>query len=282
MLNEYVADCLNRALYDPIRRHYPDVKMSNYGSFHYSRELGVPDIHGHRYYLFGRGTHVGTHQSTALYTWLGQIEHRPPDGVKAYPHTPFNGFRHALNEMRCMAGSSDVPIHPWFAYRGFREGYIAVADHDLYQELVFHAGLCGADAFLYWNPRPWMKKQDPAQWATDEQDKLFSDCLRRLEELIGRADRATLTEALVPWDDDFALSGMRVGGRTVWRFTPNLKADQKISPVLVRESPATFQVGERTIAIPGGKVFRPEAELSKAGFWITAPADTAAPTIAPN
>jgi hypothetical protein len=56
-----------------------------------------------------------------------------------------------------------------------------VTNHDLYQELIFHAGLCGADAVLFWNPRPWAKNQDPTKFTSDEQDRLFSDCLKQVE-----------------------------------------------------------------------------------------------------
>ncbi len=275
LMSERTAGYLNRAFYDPIRAHYPEVKLSNYGYYHHTRELGVPDLNGHRAYLFGSGVHVGTHQSAPLYTRLRQIMLRPPEGVITYQHTPFNSFRHALNKMRCMVGSSDVPVYPWLAFRGFSEAYTGVEHHDLYQELIFHVGLSGPDAFLYWNPRSWKAGQDPADWATDEQDQLFSDCLHRLTELVGQGDRQPVSSGLVPWSSDYALSGMRAGGRTLWRFTPNLKRDAKRESTLVSRSPATFRVGSKRISIPGGEVIAPGTELSGQGYWIAASADVA-------
>jgi len=274
-----MADYLNQAIYEPIRRHYPDVKLSNYRFFHHTKALGVPDRNGHRPYLFGHGAHVGTHQSAPLYAWLGQIEQRPPDGVRAYPHTPFNGFRHSLNRMRCMVGSSDVPVYPWLAYRGFFVDYIGVTHHDLYQELVFHVGLSGPDAFLFWNPRPWKEGQDPAEFTTDKQDRLFSDCLSRLTELAGSEDRNPVTKGLVPWSSGYALSGMRADGRTIWRFTPDLGKKGRREHTLVSRSPAVFKVGKELISIPGGRILTPETELSTQGYWIEAPAEAEAPHV---
>lgn len=295
VMYERTASYLSQAVYEPIKKHYPQVKLSNYGHYHYCKALGVPDINGHRYYLFGSGAHVGTHQSSDLYTWLGQIDRNPPEGLKEYPHTPFNGFRHALNVMRCMAGSSDVPIYPWIAYRGFSEGYTGVTNHDLYQELIFHAGLIGADAFLFWNPRPWAKDQGASKFASsgvpgsgvsagavatsDEQNRIFSDCLRQLDALAGRVDRRPLARKLVPWTEDYALSGMQVGDRTVWRFTPNLDGGAKRESTLVSPPAAIFKVGSRRITIPGGKLFVPETELSGQGYWVVAPGNVEEPHI---
>ncbi|MFC1736663.1 hypothetical protein ACFL1X_11145 [Candidatus Hydrogenedentota bacterium] len=278
LMQDRLASYLNEAIYAPIRKYYPNVTLSNYGYYHYSRELGVPDHNGHRYYLFGSGAHVGTHQSKELYTRLGNIAINPPEELKAYPHTPFNGFRHALNIMRCMAGSSDVPICPWFAYRRFSEGYTAAANHNLYQELIFHVGLSGAGAFLFWNPRPYAKGHDPTKFTSDEQDRLFSDCLKRLSGLVGQVDRRALSRKLVSWTSDYALSGMRAGNQTIWRFTPNLDGGAKRESTRVGTE-ATFQVGNRRISIPGGRVVVPEAELSDQGYWIVAPANVEEPRI---
>lgn len=273
LMLERVAGYLNRSVYEPVASLYPRLRASNYGFHYWSRELGVPDINGHRDYLFGIGAHVGTHQSADLYAWLGQIDRNPPEGLESYPHTPFNAFRHALNKMRCMVGSSSVPVYPWIAYRGFSEGYVGTADNDLYQELVFHVGLCGADRFLFWNPRPWAEGQDPNQFTTDEEDRLFSACLRRLDELIGDEARRTITAGLVPWDSDYALTGMVAKGRSVWRFTPRLESDTPLERALVSESPATFRVGAGEITIPGGVVLAAEPELSRQGYWVIAPPD---------
>jgi len=270
LMMQRVAEALNQAIYEPLRRYYPNVKVSNYGYCYYSSELGVPDLNGHKYYLFGHGAHVGTHQAPVLYACIGQLEHNPPEGLTAYPKTPFNAFRLSLNDMRCAAGSSDVPLYPWLAYRGWSES--GVGNNDLYQELIFHAGLCGADAFLYWNPRPWLASQDPKQFTDDEQDKLFSDCLKQLDVLIGDPQRKTVSRGLVAWDANYALTGMRAKGRTVWRFTPNLDDGTALEDTLLRRDPATFRVGDAVITIPGGKVWEPELKLSGQGYWVLAPA----------
>lgn len=277
--HERVADALNRAVFLPARRLYPRVQLSNYGHRRWSRALGVPDLNGHREYLFGSGAHVGTHQSCELYGWLGQIRENPPDGVPSYPHTPFNSFRHALNKMRSMAGSSRVPIHPWIANRGFVEQYCGLRNHDLWQEVVFHAGLGGADAFLFWNARTWPADTDPTIRTDDAQDLLFDRCLQVLDRLIGKPGRRTLSRTLVPWDSGWALTGMLAGGRTVWRFTPNADDGANPASALVREHPATFRVGDETIVIPGGRVAHVAPRLSAQGFWVIAPASVRAPVV---
>lgn len=274
LMEERMAGYINKSIYEPVKQYFPKVQFSNYGNAYYTKDLGVPDCNGHRGYLFGKGSQVGTHQSYELYSRLGQIKNRPPDGVTTYAHTPFNGFRYSLNVMRGMAGSSDAPIHPWIAHRDFKEAYdyTGITKHDLYQEMIFHAGVCGADDFIFWNPHPWRPDQSPEGFTNDTQDKLFSDCLKQLDKLIGFADRKTLSKTLVPWDADFALSGINAGGRTVWRFTPNLDAGGKREDTLVAASPATFKVGDKLIIIPGGKVYTPEIELSAQGYWVVGPA----------
>ena len=41
VMSELVTDYMNQAIYAPIRKHYPKVKMSNYGNFHYTKDLGL-------------------------------------------------------------------------------------------------------------------------------------------------------------------------------------------------------------------------------------------------
>lgn len=267
-----VAAYVNRAVYEPIRRHFPNVRMSNYGDSYNAARFCCPDINGWDYAKFGEGAHVGTHQSASLYGWVGQLRDRKLDGRRPYGATPFAAFRLSVNGMRSMVLSSPVPVQPWLSHKQFNESLFRTSD--LYQELIFHVGLSGPDVFLYWNPLPWRKDQDRSEFTDAGQDRLFSGCLEQLDELAGAADRKTLVADLAGWYDDYVLTGMQAGGRTVWRFTPNLPDGAPLEGVLVSESPATFKVGDRTVTIPGGRIREPRAALSKAGYWIVAPAGT--------
>jgi hypothetical protein len=280
LMQERMAAYLNQGIYEPVRRHYPNVRFSNYGYSYYNKGLGFPEENGHDSHLYGRGAHVGTHQAPSLYGSLGQIESRSLDGKNPYAKTPFNAFRYHANAMRCAVGASRVPIMPWISHKRFETSLLR--DGDLYQELVLHVCLCGPDAILYWNPGMWTKNQDPDHFRDEVQDTLFSDCLKQFDELAPGADRKTLSAtALIPWGDDYALTGMAAGGKSVWRFTPKLEGGAGRESVLVAKSPATFKVGTTTVTIPGGTVYEPKKEVSKQGYWVVAPLG-AKPTVEPS
>ncbi len=269
LMAERTAAYVNQAVYEPIRRYFPDVKMSNYGAFNHRTGYGVPDKNGHMDYLYGSGAHIGTHQSKDFYARLGNICNLKLDGKTLYGRTPFNAFRYDVNAMRSMYGAADAPVHAWISYKTFGESLIR--DNDYYQELLFHLGLCGADAFLLWNPYPGVKEQNPDSWANDATDDLVNKCLRRLNSLVGTSDRRPLKKEMVSWDADYVLSGMDTGKRSVWRFTPRLENGTTLSGTLRSRSPATFAVGGVTVTIPGGEIEQEDNQLSNCGFWVLAP-----------
>ena len=273
LMHRRVAQYVNRAVYEPIRKHYPHVKLSNWGGYYNAPEFACPDLNGHEQSRFSRGAHVGTHQSGHLYCEIGQIGRRTlPGGNRPYGDSPFAGFRLSVNRMRSMVLSSDVPVWPWISHKQYQGS--RVRESDLYQELIFHAGLCGPDAFLFWNPQKRLQTQKSEHFTDDSQDRLVSDCLRQLEELVGTADRKTLVTGLAGWYDDYVLTGMHADGRTVWRFTPRLEAGQTWRDTQVDPAAATFRVGGTTVHIPGGTVHRAMDDLSTQGLWIIAPAES--------
>ena len=272
LMHRRVVDYVNRAVYEPIGKHYPGVKLSNWGGCYNAPEFACPDLNGHELSRFSPGAHVGTHQSGHLYCEIAQLSRRTfHGGRQPYGDSPFAGFRLSVNRMRSMALSSDVPVWPWISHKQYRDSRVRASG--LYQELIFHAGLCGPDAFLLWNPRRRLATQQPEHFADDAQDKLVDDCLRQLNELVGTADQKTLVTGLAGWYDDYVLTGMQAGGRSVWRFTPELEPGQTWQDTLTTASPPTFHTGTTTIRIPNGTVHRPREELSDEGVWITAPAD---------
>ena len=269
---------VNRAVYEPIRRHYPDVRLSNYGYYYNKPPYVCPDRNGYEHAQFETGLHVGTHQSAPLYGWLGSARWSRIDGTalrrggsgQEYGNTPFDAFRLSVNQMRSMKLSSDIPLMPWVSHKRFQESYFK--NLDLHQELVLHAALTAPDALLYWNPRLQSQRQNADHFTTSEQDQLLSDCLREFNALVGSEPRTTLVERLAGWGDDFVLSGMTVGDHTVWRFTPAPDETGLSTLAIVTQSPAAVQSRTTTITFAEGKVHRPDRPVSTAGLWIMAPA----------
>lgn len=154
-----ICKYVNKAVFYPIRKNYPDLQMSNYSYVHHSSQYEVPDLHGHKIYKYGHGAHAGTHQSPVLYCDLGQVSRLKMDGKNKYDKTAFNAFRFAINKLRSAALSSGVPLSPWISHKKYHNSL--VRNSDLYQELIFHIGLTGIDKFLFWNPNMWTKSRIP-------------------------------------------------------------------------------------------------------------------------
>ena len=75
-------------------------------------------------------------------------------GVEAYPVTPFNAARQAVNVVRAGilgagAAKSSVAMMPYLAYKSYKNS--RTNESDAYQELILHAAVAGVDRFLMWN-----------------------------------------------------------------------------------------------------------------------------------
>ena len=281
LMQQRTAAYVNSAAYKHIARSFPEIQVSNWDC-HYNRDPFVcPDRNGYEYSRFSEGLHVGTHQAGNLYASVGHlrlyrfVKGRPRlvDQDLRFGHGPFQGFLFSVNRVRSMVLSSDVPVHPWIAHKAYESS--DVRESDLYQELIFHAALSGPDRFVFWNPVHRRTPAPPATVTNDFQDGIVNDCLAQLTELAGAPDRRTLVHQLADWNADFVLSGMAVGGRSVWRFTPKLKKNEKRDNFLVARSPAKFRTRYAEIEIAGA-VTQPRKVLSGDGYWIIAPADVRA------
>jgi hypothetical protein len=102
---------------------------------------------------------------------------------------------------------------------------------------------------------------------------MVNACLKRLDGLVGAADRRTLVTELVDWYADFVVTGLRTGGKTVWRFTPRMQRGETVDKYLVQKAPARFRTRQYDVAFTGD-VFGPDKILSRQGFWIVGPADS--------
>jgi hypothetical protein len=273
LMKQRAADYINQAIYAPIKKYYPNVNMSNYGYYCYRKQDELPDINGHKNYKYGKGAIVGNAQAPSLYCSFKQLSRLKLDGKNKYAATPFNGFRYSLNRAQGAALASDAELTPWISHKNYKNSL--VRESDLYQELIFHLGLTGVDTFLLWNPGIWKKGVNPKFYRDEVQDKLVSDCLTQLDEVVNSSKRKILIKDIVPWGADYALTGMQLNGSTIWRFTPEMKATEKITDFIsVDNNKVTLKTATAVITIPLGNVISQKQELSGQGVWITAPLNT--------
>jgi hypothetical protein len=202
----------NTAMYDVVRRHYPDVKFSNYNFYLLGDEHYVVPAAGSPLRPVGNGSIVGNRQSRSLYS---------PYFSSSYPaelpkeNTPFNGFRYDVNRMRAMyLTAPDVPIHPWLPWKWYGATSNLLYDHNLYFEKVIHVAMTNADALLY-----WFNQSLPE--SVNRSHPLLSAIMDEWNLVLGYDGRRPLTVELSDWHTNAVVTGMSIGDVNIWRFTPN-------------------------------------------------------------
>ncbi len=250
-MKQVVDTGLNNSLFAAARQYYPAVQGSNYSDYILTRRNAVwaPDRNGHPQF---RDSYFGTAGSPVLYGWIDQLaEQSPGGGGKPYGRKPFAVLRWEVNRMRAARRSSDVPVVPWIASKNFGHRQYAFRHSLYYNELIDHVALCGAANFLLFNPRPWLKTQNPAHWANNAQDRLVNTLLATLNIKFGLQPRRTITLAPVPWNSRLIATGMQIGTHEIlWRVTV---------PPAVRRVRVAVAGAVKVMKLPPGKV----------GFWYT-------------
>ena len=258
------AKYINRAIFEPARQFYPDVEMCNYRSFHWSRQFPVPDLHGHPVYLYGNGAHVGTAQSIDLYGRLGQISTvQLPQGVTAFPKTPFNAMKYELNKVRATAYSSDAPLYPWIYYKSYDGANTCLNNSEYYEEMLYHILMYGIQTFLYLN-------QSPDKPASARDNRIVDECVTRFKALVGNGifqPVAVSERKLLDWNAGYVLSSVIIDGRTISRITLNIPDGDDVKNHIVSHNPLVLKIGNSRVDLPGYSVGS-IAQTGTKGLWV--------------
>lgn len=288
VMNSRYNSYLNKAYFEPAKRHNSNVKVLNYetpysGNF-ISCEHALPDPNGHGGFcidtnLFPGRDHqytryLGNTISPVAYggllqiTWPGRLA-----GVSVYPSNPFNSFRYAINADRQGTLSLGVPSAPWIGTYDWQGdfGDITMANTDYYKETILHVLMNNPSQIIYFNypnsPR--------------SNHELLSDLVTDFNQVAGFSERETMIDSLADFSVDYVISSMKSGGRIVHRFTPLVDGGLIRSPrdSLIRSDSTGmyFQTGEFTITFPQGALWN--SSVSAGGFWIVQPANAPEPII---
>ena len=122
-----------------------------------------------------------------------------------------------------------------------------------------------------------------AQIDSPHDNGALSAALYELDEVAGCADRQCIRDDSLRSGDNFALSGVDVGGRRLWRFTPNGTAVERAGPAelavtLGQPIPGSNATALNcTLAFESGATLRPNASWAESfGVWVAQPAGAGA------
>lgn len=251
-----MAAYLNQAFYTPLRTYFGAAQVVARDQAYYSSSIPIPGENPKA------GAYVGTGQSKTL---SGQM---PATGFTinqtAYAATPFNAFRYETNRLRgmAMAFSQPRPLYPYLTGKGqtaLADGYAPLlAESDLYQEMLLHAGLSGARKFVYMNNN---------QSGTD--DALVNKVFREFDQQVGTAATTRLADNGVDWAQPFVLTPASTASGRVWRFTPELVAGADINAMVESVYPARFALNTGLkVTVPDARVQNLAEPVSAQGIWL--------------
>jgi hypothetical protein len=194
MLDNFIWAAINRAIFDPARQVFPDVQMSNFGSFSVTPENPVLDHNGFR---IGGLPMTGNRCAPPLYGDFGHLSevrlsdprlmNRPLADDRPYGGEPIDVLRYSVNVVRAIGRSCKRPIDPWIAKSNYRAAFF---DNPFYEELLYHLG-----------------------------DLLPNACVATFNRLVGGERRGAPVLEAIPWNSELVVSGQEIGDRMLWRIT---------------------------------------------------------------
>ncbi len=280
LLHAMRADDLN-FLVSIVQRYFPDVKAFDYN--HAAKAPGTFSAGGSgKYYLtpLGTGSVVGTHSSMPLYgelrdTWMwsqaGGTNVAPTFGAPgpSYPLPPdeqtnWNAFSYNLMRIRSSVAASTAPIVTWLSYKDFNNPDVSqlyssspdsnlLYNSDLWYELIFHAELSGAE-IMYWNRNGSFN------------DLPMSQAISEVDGVLKYSGMQVMPGERVEWNDPYLATRADVGGRIVWRVTPD---PTRPYTIITEGNTLVFDFGANgRLEIPRGQIVPLANQVSSAGFWV--------------
>lgn len=269
VMSRRVKDYYRKAVTEPLFKHYPDVKNSNYGmAASLGEEKVLYDLAGHKIYQGGKSLYAGgTHSSPILYSRISQIGNkgRAPEG---YPYETFQ--INAYNALiYAMVHASDAVVSteggnfmPWIPNKSWTSSKYSNSMY--YDEVMFHLGLMNADPFLVFN-----------HGGTTEDEPHLNNVFKELNTVVGNGKRKTLVEDQVKWDQRYVLTGLELEDKNIWRITPDLYTPGiTIENFLSDSKNMIFQIGNQVVDFPEGSKIVDYKSMSEYGYWITSPKGT--------
>jgi len=276
VMRAYIGDAINRCC-APLWKYYPDALLSDYctkdtKAWHKDQEAG-----------YGGGNHItagnmsnenfyGIRPSTNFYTDASTkgpaYSTIPGYNGAIYELTAFHRFMNDANVAKTSAMSTDNGnISWWIVGHGYgTKGEGTICNTPYYAENIIHQGMQDPKIFLGYVLKQDAPSDDYDHWVLSLH--IIDDVLKELTRVVGGADRERI-DVPPTWNEHYVLSGMHVGGKNIWRLTPDT-TKVSLEGFKVEGTDPTFSVNGQTITFPGGKIIETGSvrEVGTCGYWI--------------
>ncbi|MDH5431258.1 MAG: hypothetical protein OEW78_05170 [Nitrosopumilus sp.] len=136
--DEMLVDARNKAIFEPVKKLYPNVKASNYNDYVVDMDHVIPEKNGHKQYYF---SNFGTHNAKSFYGDIRQY------GDKI-GHDSNTVLEWQIKIFEAIKNSSDIPNMAWIPYFSYPENDLNQED---YEEMMVYLICHTKEPLLFWN-----------------------------------------------------------------------------------------------------------------------------------
>jgi len=156
--DKMLVDARNRAIFEPIKERYPDVKASNYNDYVVDMDHVISEKNGHKQHYF---SNFGTHNAKSFYGDIQQY------GSKI-GHDSNTVLEWQISTFDAIRDSSDIPNMAWVSHFSYVKSKLNKID---YEKMLSYL-ICQTDEpLLYWNSN-----------ASDTDNKLMYEIISKTNE----------------------------------------------------------------------------------------------------
>lgn len=291
VLRSYINGKITEAC-APLWEYYPEANVSDYQSKNVKTWLKEMTDNGSLIVSGGNYTTAGTASSKNGYSSrpsnfytnasTGAAAYRTIPGFNRaiYENSVFHHFQYDMNIFKnTYLGSDNGAINFWVAhYLNTNSDPLGTAKTPYYTESFLHMGMLNPQYFLGFILESDVGFSDEYEFCMQICDQIMAELTR----VAGKADRKPI-DVNTNWNDYYVLSGMQVGGKNIWRLTPDTSM-VSLEDFKVEGTDPTFSVAGQTVTFPQGKILETGTiygwdesqnviENNHCGYWIETPAD---------
>lgn len=291
VLRSYINGKITEAC-APLWEYYPDAQVSDYQSKNVKSWLKELTDNGGTIVAGGNYTAAGTASSKNGYssrpsgfyedsTTKTPVYRTLPGFNRAiYEDTVFHHFLYDVNIFKnTYLGADDGKVNFWIAhYFNTNSDPLGTARTPYYTETLLHMGMLDPQYFLGFILESDVGSTEDYEFSFQILDQIMGELTR----VVGGTDRKPI-DVTTTWNEYFVISGMQVGGKNIWRLTPDTSMVSLENFQVAGDDP-TFSVAGQTVTFPQGTIIETGViqgldenenviDNNHCGYWIETPAD---------